>query len=413
MKVFYRNKLFIVASFGFLGLALPGFAFAAGMVNLGTAENFVILAKTGISTTGNTAISGDIGVSPATASSITGFGLTADVSNKFSTSALVGGNLYAADHAVPTTATLVTAISDMETAYSEAASRPIPTSLGRSGGDIGALTFTPGLYKWNTGVTVASDVTLSGGADDVWIFQIAENLNVSSGVKIILTDGAQSKNIFWQVVGQTTLGTSTVFAGNILDQAAIVMKTGAVLNGRALAQTAVILDANTITKPELLPFTPSATIPAPVVPPVPETATSTATVTAAPPIPISASPAPAPSVEELQSRLNILLATLQTLIAQAKSAGISVPEIGQFAKPSRHFTQNLFLGSKGSEVFALQSFLIAKKIGLEAQKLATVGATGYFGFLTQKAVKEFQESAGIIPASGFFGVKTMTFINSL
>ncbi|MFA5852425.1 MAG: ice-binding family protein, partial [Spirochaetales bacterium] len=106
-------------------------------------------------------------------------------------------------------------------------------------------------YKWGTGVLIASDVTISGGADDVWIFQIAEDLTVSNGVMVTLSGGAQAKNIFWQVAGQTSLGTTANFKGIILCQTQIVLQTGAVLNGRALAQTAVTLDANTVTQPAL------------------------------------------------------------------------------------------------------------------------------------------------------------------
>lgn len=412
------KKTFIVSWLVLFGLVLPSITFATGMVNLGTAANFAILSKTGVSTTGNTMINGDIGASPIAATGITGFGLIADTSNKFSTSALVAGKLYAADYAVPTPATLTTAISDMETAYSEATSRPVPTSTGKAGGEIGGMTFTPGLYKWNTGVAINSDLTLSGGAEDVWIFQVAENLTVASGVKIILADGAQAKNIFWQVAGQTTLNTNSVFSGNILDQTAIVLKTGATLNGRALAETAVTLDGNTINQPGFIAPAPTPAVinPAtPAVPATPATGTSTPAIPAVPAIPATpVPPAVPPSNEALQAQLNTLLATLQTLMAQAKSAGITVPaEAGQFVKPSVLFSKNLSLGSKGSDVSALQSFLIAKKSGPEAGKLSLVGATGNFGMLTQRALAEFQKGAGITPASGYFGPKTMSAINSL
>jgi len=98
-------------------------------------------------------------------------------------------------------------------------------------------------------VTIPTDVTLSGGPDDVWIFQIAQTLTVGNGVHVTLSGGAQAKNIFWQVAGQTTLGTTSVFNGNILAKTNITMTAGARLNGRALAQTAVTLIANTIVKP--------------------------------------------------------------------------------------------------------------------------------------------------------------------
>ncbi|MEI6296689.1 MAG: ice-binding family protein, partial [bacterium] len=219
------------------------------VVDLGTAGNFVILSKSGISNTGTTAITGDIGVSPIGATAITGFGLTLDSSNTFASSSLATGRVYAADYAAPTPSAMTTAVSSMEAAYTDAAGRTLPVATELGSGNIGGMTLTRGLYKWTTGVTIPTDLTLSGGANDVWIFQIEGTLNISSARSIILSGGAQAKNIFWQVAGQTTIGTTAVFNGNILDQTAIVIENGATLNGRALAQTAVTLDANTITAP--------------------------------------------------------------------------------------------------------------------------------------------------------------------
>jgi len=219
------------------------------VVPLGSAGDFVILAKSGISTTGTTAIIGDIGVSPIAATAITGFGLIMNASNQFSTSSLVTGKVYAAVYAVPTPVKMTTAVSYMQIAYTNAAGRKLPDFTELGGGNIGGKTLTPGLYKWGTGVIIPTNVTLSGGNNDVWIFQIAQTLTVSNGVHVNLSGGAQAKNIFWQVAGKTTLGTTSVFNGNILDQTAIVLNTGAKLNGRALAQTAVTLDANAVIKP--------------------------------------------------------------------------------------------------------------------------------------------------------------------
>ena len=219
-------------------------------VDLGTAGNFVLLSKTGISTTGSASVVGNMGVSPASATYITGFGLIMDVSNTFSTSSLVTGKVYASDYYPPTPANLTTAISDLETAYTDAAGRTNPTATELGAGNITSLTLVPGLYKWGTGVLVnAPGVTLTGGANDVWIFQIAQDLTIGSGAIITLSGGAQAKNIFWQVAGQVTLGTTANLKGIMLCQTLMSMETGSIFTGRALVQSAVTLDAATVTAP--------------------------------------------------------------------------------------------------------------------------------------------------------------------
>jgi len=214
-------------------------------VALGMSSNYVILSKSGISTTGVTSIVGNIGVSPIAATAITGFGLVLDRSGQFSKSPLVSGNIYAATYAVPTPANLTTAIHNMEAAYTDAAGRAADvTELGS--GNIGGMTLSTGVYKWSSALSIPTDLTLSGDANAVWIFQIAGGLTVSSATTINLTGGAQAKNIFWQVTGVASLGTTSDFKGIILSKTAIVMKTGAVITGKALAQTAVTLDANKV-----------------------------------------------------------------------------------------------------------------------------------------------------------------------
>jgi Ice-binding-like len=224
---------------------------AQAPVDLGSADSFVILAKSGISTTGTTSIGGDIGVSPIDSTAITGFGLIMDSSGQFSTSSLVTGKVYAADYAVPTPTKMTTAVSDMETAFTDAAGRTLPDATELYAGDLSGQTFAPGLYKWSTGVLINSDVTLAGPADAVWIFQIAGDLTIGSGAKVLVSGGAQAKNIFWQVGGGVgvEIGTTAHVEGIMLGAKAIHLRTGASLNGRALAQTAVTLDANPITIP--------------------------------------------------------------------------------------------------------------------------------------------------------------------
>ncbi len=174
-------------------------------VNLGTSGNFVILAKTGISNTGTTSIVGDIGVSPNNATSITGFGLIADASNEFATSSLITGKVYAANYAAPTPAKMTAAVSDMETAYTNAAGRA-PDFTELYTGDLTGQTLTTGVYKWSTGVLVsAGGFTISGSPTDIFIFEIAQNLTIANGATITLIGGAKSSNIFWQVAGQASL----------------------------------------------------------------------------------------------------------------------------------------------------------------------------------------------------------------
>lgn len=230
------------------GTGLGGLGSGPTPVNLGGAGNYVILAKTGITTTGTTAITGDLGLSPAAASFITGFGLIADASNVFSTSSLVTGQVFASNYAVPTPSNLTTAVNDMLTAFTDAAGRaPDYTELAT--GNISGYTLRAATYKWSTNVLINSDVTLSGGPNDVWIFQIAQGITVANGARVILTGGALAKNIFWQNYGVANLGTTAQFHGVILSQTSITLNTGATASGRLLAQTAVTLDANTVTKP--------------------------------------------------------------------------------------------------------------------------------------------------------------------
>ncbi len=215
-------------------------------VNLGTSGDFVVLAKSGISTTGTTSIVGNIGVSPIDHTAITGFSLILDPSGQFATSSLVDGRIYASDYVSPTPTILTTAVSDMETAYTDAAGRT-PDFTELYDGDLTGETLTTGVYKWGTNVLVsAAGVTISGSPTDVWIFEIAQDLTVANGANINLTGGALASNIFWQVAGQVTLGTTSNFSGNILCQTQIAIRTGASFEGRALAQTAVTLDGNSI-----------------------------------------------------------------------------------------------------------------------------------------------------------------------
>ena len=225
-------------------------ASASGLsaVDLGAAGNYVILAKTAINNNPNSAITGDVALSPAATSYMTGFALTN--ATGYATSPQVTGKIYAADMASPTPVNLTTSVENMITAYNDAAGRPSPDFLELGTGNVGGLTLAPGLYKWTSTVTMPTDVVISGSANDVWIFQISGDLTMSSGVNITLAGGAQAKNIFWQVAGAVTIGTTAHFEGVILSMTGITLQTGASINGRALAQTAVILDGNAVKAPQ-------------------------------------------------------------------------------------------------------------------------------------------------------------------
>jgi hypothetical protein len=213
-------------------------------VNLGAASTFAILSETGVTDVYASVINGDVGASPITGAAI---GLTCPE--------VVTGIIYSVDAAGPvpcvvTNATLLTsAVGAMETAYTDAAGRTSPGFTELGAGEIGGLTLAPGLYKWGTGVLISSDVTLAGGPNDVWIFQIAGTLTQASAVNVTLTGGALAKNIIWQVAGAVAIGTTAHFEGVLLAKTLIAVNTGATVNGRLLAQTAVTLQQNAVTQP--------------------------------------------------------------------------------------------------------------------------------------------------------------------
>lgn len=217
-------------------------------VELGLAGNYVMLAKSAINNNPTSSIRGDVGISPAAGSSITGFTLTNETG--YATSAQINGRVYAADMADPTPANLTTAVENMGSAYDDAAGRSAPDFSELYDGDIGGRTLPPGLYSWSNTLLIPSNVTLNGDADDVWILQVAENLTVSSDVEINLSGGAQAKNVFWQVAGEATIGTNAQMKGVILSKTGITMTSGASINGRMFAQTALVLDENSVLQPE-------------------------------------------------------------------------------------------------------------------------------------------------------------------
>jgi|SRR5579872_2166235 len=195
-------------------------------VPLGSAANFGVLAGSTVTNTGPSVVTGDVGVSPGTA--ITGF-----------PPGIAFGALDANNGAA------ATGQLDLTTAYNNAAARPTPTLVAA---DIGGLTITPGVYNAASALAITGNVTLSGSG--VFIFQIPSTLITASGSQVILAGGATANNIFWQVGSSATLGSSSIFYGNILALTSITENSAATLNGRALARNgAVTLQANAIANP--------------------------------------------------------------------------------------------------------------------------------------------------------------------
>ncbi len=202
------------------------------MVQLGTAANYGVLSATGITNVGATTICGGLAsTNPSVPGSIVvACGGASNIANTAATNAEL----------------------DLGTAYTDAAGRTGGQVIPQ-GGDIGGQTIYQGLYVDTGNLNLlTSDVTLDaqGNANAVFIFQVRGDLVVASGRKVILTNGASAKNVFWQVTGYCSLNTTAAFAGNIMAHTAVTFNTGATLNGRALAETAnVTFLSNTITVP--------------------------------------------------------------------------------------------------------------------------------------------------------------------
>ncbi len=224
------------------GTGVGGLGRGPSPVSLGAAGNYVILAQSAITDAGASPITGNVGLSPAAGSFI---GLTC---------AQVTGAIHAVDAtgpvpcAVPSAVALTAAIGAKDLAYTDATGRaPDYTELGA--GNIGGLNLGPATYKWGTGVMIPTNVTLTGGANDVWIFQVAQGLTVSPGAQIILAGGALPQNIFWATFAAADLDTTTQFKGILLSKTSVAMRTGASIDGRLYAGTAVTLQGNAVTQP--------------------------------------------------------------------------------------------------------------------------------------------------------------------
>lgn len=216
---------------------------AQAPIDLGAASRFAVLAGSEITSIPTSDIRGGVGLSPAARSKIAGL-----------TPVEVLGTMFAADDGGAVAVMLTQAQGDLTTAFNDAAGRtPVPTGpfLNPGGANLGGLSLVPGLYKFTGDALISgSDLTLTGSASDVWIFQIASSLTVANGIHVVLAGGAQAANIYWQVGTSATLGTTVIFKGTILADQSIALHTLATLEGRALARiAAVTLDSNTITIP--------------------------------------------------------------------------------------------------------------------------------------------------------------------
>ncbi|MFH1320934.1 MAG: ice-binding family protein [Bacteroidota bacterium] len=215
-------------------------------VNLQSSADYAILAGSLISNVPTSAVTGNIGLSPAAGSYISGFGEEE-----------ITGIVYTVDASgpagsVPNAVGLTAAKGDLTTAYNDAAGRT-STDMVLLAGNIGGLTLTPGLYKSSGSLEISSgDLTFDavGNANAVFIVQIASTLITTSGRKVILSGGALASNIFWQVGTSATLGTTSVFKGTIMADQSISLNTGATIEGRLLARiAAVTIEGSTVVKP--------------------------------------------------------------------------------------------------------------------------------------------------------------------
>jgi hypothetical protein len=271
-----------------VGAVVCGGASGTNCVDLLSAANYVILDEatvtfTPIATVSTVAtITGDVAVSPAAASFMTGFALALDPSSCFSTSTRVVGKLYAASYssvngcatATTDTATILTAaVGDKNAAYGAAAAKATAgggltagaTGTPRecpgvgamsdvnnaltAGGGFAASGLPAGVYTCGVAITIPGTLTLNGNATDVWVFKTTGTLSQATAINVVLSGGALPQNVFWQVAGGVTIGSNAHIEGVILSNTNIQLVTGATVKGRLLARTGVLMDSNTVVQP--------------------------------------------------------------------------------------------------------------------------------------------------------------------
>jgi hypothetical protein len=237
-------------------LATTGTAFAATPISLGAADSFAVLASTALTNTGTTTVTGDIG---ASSGSITGPG----------TMVLTGASTNHGNDAATAAAQ-----GSLTTAYTDAGAQGTGTVVGAADLALQTQPMLPGVYSSGSDLSLTGAITLDGGGsyDSVFIFRAVAGLTTASASSILLINGAQACNVFWQIGSSATLGSGSSFRGNILANTSISLDAGATVEGRLLASTgAVTLISNTITRPAcatgLVPVPPVVTPPV-VTPPV-------------------------------------------------------------------------------------------------------------------------------------------------
>lgn len=219
---------------GALSVLTP--ANAATAVTLGTADSFAVLAGSTVTNTGPSVVSGDLGVSPGSA--VVGF----------PPGIVTNGTIHAGD------AVAANAQADALIAYNALAGQACDVIL--TGQDLGGLTLTSGVYCFASSAQLTGTLTLDaqGNPDAVFIFKIGSTLTTASNSSVVLINGAQACNVYFQVGSSATLGTNTTFVGTIIALTSITAITGTTVDGRLLALNgAVTLDTNRITKKACAP----------------------------------------------------------------------------------------------------------------------------------------------------------------
>ena len=201
--------------------------------SLGSAAAFAVLGSTAVSCIGVSNIAGDVGVAPAGA--VTGFPAPCTISAPGRSTPHVND------------AVAVTAQADVTPAFNALAAMPCGTTL--TGQDLGGMTLAPGVYCFASSAQLTGTVTLAGPANGLWVFQVGTALTTGTSAQVILSGGAEARNVFWQIGSSATIGQTTSFQGNIVAGVSITLVQGASLRGRALSKAGVTMDGNIITLP--------------------------------------------------------------------------------------------------------------------------------------------------------------------